>query len=87
MRIDESNYETFERVNKITGTDYGIIWKDVENIEGVIDIDGLYAMIEDLICEIDRLKEETEEREQDIQDNYIHRPMGDYTGDAYDDRF
>ena len=87
MRIDESNYETFERVNKITGTDYGIIWKDAENIEGVIDIDGLYAMIEDLICEIDRLKEETEEREQDIQDNYIHRPMGDYTGDGYDDRF
>jgi len=70
MRIDESNYETFERVKKITGTDYGIIWKDAENIEGVIDIDGLYAMIEDLICEVDRLNEEAKDREQDIADNY-----------------
>lgn len=70
MRIDESNYGTFERVNKITGTDYGIIWKDAENIEGVIDIDGLYAMIEDLICEVDRLEEEAKDREQDIADNY-----------------
>ena len=70
MRIDESNYETFEKVNKITGTDYEIIWKDAENIEGVIDIDGLYAMIEDLICEVDRLEEEAKDREQDIADNY-----------------
>ena len=70
MRIDESNYETFEKVHKITGTDYEIIWKDAENIEGVIDIDGLYAMIEDLICEVDRLNEEAKDREQDIADNY-----------------
>lgn len=87
MRINESNYETFERVHKLTNTKYEIIWKDAENIDGYIPEDEMLAMIEDLICEIDRLKEEAEEREQDIQDNYIHRPMSDYTGDVDDNRF
>lgn len=87
MRISVDNYDVFERVQNITKVDYEIIWKDAENIDGYIDEDGILAMIEDLICEIDRLKEEAEDREQDIQDNYIHRPMSDYTGDADDNRF
>lgn len=87
MKIDVSNYDVFERVSNITNTDYEIIWKDKKDLVGYIDEDGILSMIEDLICEIDRLKEEAEDREQDIQDNYIHRPMSDYTGDVYDDRF
>lgn len=70
MKVDETNFETFEKVRKITLTDYEIKWFNAEEIDGYIDPDGMLAMIEDLLCEIDRLKEETEEREQDIADNY-----------------
>ena len=87
MKVNESNYDIFERVRKITLTNYEIIWKDAENIDGYIDPEGMLAMIEDLVCEVDRLKEEAEDRERDIEDNYVHRPMSDYTGDVYDDRF
>lgn len=87
MKVNESNFELLKRVSDITMTDYEIVWKDAENIDGYIDEDGVLAMIEDLILEIDRLKEEQQDREQDIADNYIHRPMSDYTGDVYDDRF
>ena len=44
-------------------------------------------MIEDLSCEYDVLKEEYDDFKQDVEDNYVSRPMSDYTGDAYDDRF
>ena len=64
MKVDESNYETLKRVSDITMTDYEIVWKDAENIEGYIDTDGLLAMIEDLICEVDRLKEEIDDLNQ-----------------------
>ena len=87
MKVNESNYDIFERVRKITLTNYEIKWFNAEEIDGYIDPEGMLAMIEDLVCEVDRLKEEAEDREQDIQDNYIHRPMSDYTGDVYDDRF
>lgn len=87
MKISVDNYDVFERVQNITMTDYEIVWKDAENIEGYIDEDGILAMLEDLILEIDRLKEQAEDRERDIEDNYIRRPMSDYTGDVDDDRF
>lgn len=64
MKVDESNYELLKRVSDITRTDYGIIWKDAENIEGYIDTDGLLSMIEELILEVDRLKEEIEDMNQ-----------------------
>ena len=32
-------------------------------------------------------KEELEDCEQDKKDNYIPRPMSDYTGDLEDDRY
>ena len=44
-------------------------------------------MIEDLTCEYEVLQEKYEDLERDLEDNYIHRPMSDYTGDADDDRF
>ena len=45
------------------------------------------TIIEDLIYEYEVLKEELEDFKQDMEDNYIKRPMSDYTGNADDDRF
>ena len=70
MKVDETNFETFEKVRKITLTDYEIKWFNAEEIDGYIDPDGMLAMIEDLLCEIDSLKEQAEDRERDIADNY-----------------
>ena len=44
-------------------------------------------MIEDLTCEYEVLQEKYDDFKQDVEDNYVSRPMSDYTGDAYDDRF
>lgn len=69
MIVDESNNETFEKVKKITSTDYEIRWFNAEHIEGYIDVEGLLCMIEDLLCEIDYQKEKYQELEESI--NYV----------------
>lgn len=46
------------------------IWEWEEILEG----------IQSMQDEIDSLKEELEDLKQDVEDNYIHRPMSDYTG-------
>lgn len=80
MKVDESTFETLERVSKITFTDYEIKWFDAENIDGYISSDSLFSMVEDLIYEIDRLQEEIEDMEQDIHDNYRPIPMAEQVG-------
>ena len=70
MIVNENNFETLEKASKMTGTDYEIKWFDAENIKGYIDSETLLSMVEDLIIEVDRLQEELEDMEQDIQDNY-----------------
>ena len=70
MRVGEDNYEIFERVSEITMTDYDIKWWDSHNIQGYIEPDSLLDMIEDLICEVDRLEEKIEHIIQDRNDNY-----------------
>lgn len=62
MRIDESNFETFDKVQKICGYNYDIIWTDSHNLKGHIDPDVMLDMIEDLICEIHRLQEQLEKK-------------------------
>lgn len=80
MKIDESNYEILEKASKMTGTDYEIRWFDAENIDGYIEIETLINIIEDLICEVDRLQEEIEDIEQDKQDNYRPIPVAEQVG-------
>lgn len=63
MRIDESNFETFDKVQKICGYNYDIVWTDSHNLKGHVDPDVMLDMIEDLICEIHRLEEKLEGRE------------------------
>ena len=76
----EINEKLIEKVKKITGFDY-------KSKGGLVTIEDLICMVDDLVCEYDVLQEEYEDLERDLEDNYIHRPMSDYTGDADDDRF
>lgn len=76
----EINEKLIEKVKKITGFDY-------KSKAELVTYDDIVSMIEDLTCEYEVLQEEYEDLERDLEDNYIHRPMSDYTGDADDDRF
>lgn len=51
------------------------------------EIEDLKSKIEELKSEIEEWQDKYQELEQDMKDNYIPRPMSDYTGDSYDDRF
>ena len=76
----EINEKLIEKVKKITGFDY-------KSKGELVTYDDIVSMIEDLTCEYDVLQEEYDDFKQDVEDNYVSRPMSDYTGDAYDDRF
>lgn len=77
LEIDE---KLKDKIEKITITNYD--FKD-----NFLPSESIISIFEDLIYEIDRLEEKYEDLEQDMEDNYIKRPMSDYTGDRYDDRF
>ena len=64
MKIDEYVFEKIKKVEEKTMTDYDIIWKDTENVEGYITADDLFTMVEDLLYEIDHLEEKIEDLEQ-----------------------
>mgnify|MGYP004642825027 CR=1 FL=1 len=77
LEIDE---KLKDKIEKITRTDY--------DFKGnFLPSESITSIFEDLIYEIDRLEKKYEDLEQDMEDNYIKRPMSDYTGDRYDDRF
>lgn len=80
MVVNESNFDILERASKMTATEYEIKWFDAENISGYISTDNLLSIIEDLMCEVDRLQEELEDMEQDIQDNYRPIPVAEQVG-------
>ena len=64
MRIDESNYDAIYRAENYMSADYGIIWRDAENIDGFIPVENLFNIIEDLMCEIGSLNEKIEDLEK-----------------------
>ena len=70
MIINENNYGILDRVSKITMTDYEIKWFNAENIEGYIECNSMFNMIEDLLCEIDHKEEESEIYKQYVADNF-----------------
>ncbi len=77
LEIDE---KLKDKIEKITITDY--------DFKGnFLPSESITSIFEDLIYEINRLEKKYEDLEQDMEDNYIKRPMSDYTGDRYDDRF
>lgn len=77
MEVNETNFDVLQSASRLTGTDYEIIWKDAENIEGYITEDSLVSMLEDLVGEIERLEEEKEDLERDMRDNYKPIPASE----------
>ena len=63
MKVDESNFDTLEKVTEITDTEYNIRWFDAENIDGYIECDDLYDMVYNLVSEVNHLKEQLKEQE------------------------
>ena len=76
----EFEEDLLDRIKKITNCNYYAK-------ENLINYEYITTIIEDLIYEYEVLKEELEDFKQDVEDNYIKRPMSDYTGNADDDRF
>lgn len=63
------------------------IQKKYFNNKDIITIDDLISTLEDVDSELEELDDKYTKLEQDLEDNYVSRPMSDYTGDRYDDRF
>ena len=80
MLVDENNYDVFEKANKITLSNYEIKWFNKDNHDGYIEEETLLYIIEDLICEAEHWKEQYEDLEQDLQDNYRPIPYAEQVG-------
>jgi len=78
MEITESNYNIFERAMEITGVEYNVMWTEAENLEGYMFDDSVLNIIEDLIMEIDRLKEVNEDLIKDRDENYELKKFNPY---------
>lgn len=67
MKIDETNYDVFHKLIQ-KGFDIDIIWKDAENIDGYIEIEKMYELIQDLATEVGNLEEQIEDDKQHIKE-------------------
>lgn len=70
LKIDESLYE---KIKTKTITDY-------EYKFGCVSADSIIPIIEDLLCEIERLEEQKEEIENDLKENYRSIPVSEQYG-------
>lgn len=70
MMLKNKDKQIIERASKITLTDYEMV--EVPRNDTFIDVDNLINVIEDLLIEYDRLKEEFEDykNEEKIDDSY-----------------
>ena len=62
-RLDEYEQKLIKKVQERTITDYEVLGE-------FIPVDSFISMLEDLLAEVDRLEEEKEDIERDMQDNY-----------------
>ena len=79
MKIDEYVFEKIKKVEEKTMSDYDIIWKDKENVEGYVTADDLFTMVEDLLYEIDHLEEKIE----DLENKENFDPRDEYNPEDY----
>ena len=79
-KLSEDEIELIKKVSKRTFTKYDLIGD-------FIPVDNMILAIEDLIYETEKIEDEYHHLEKNLEDNYIRRPISDYTGDSYDDRF
>lgn len=76
----EIDKKLLEEVNDVTGFNY-------KASNGLISYDDVISIIDDLVYSYNRLEEQKDDYERYVKDNYVHRPISNYTGDADDDRF
>lgn len=70
IKIDEDLYK---KIQSITMTDY--------NLEGgMLPVDSIEPMLEDLLCEIHNQEERYEDLEQDLRENYEPIPASKLYG-------
>lgn len=62
-RLDEYEQKLIKKVQERTITDYEVLGE-------FVPVDSFISMLEDLLAEVDRLEEEKEDIERDMQDNY-----------------
>lgn len=61
--------------------------EDRSFIDRTLTLEELIQLCEELYYENQKLEKEIQELEENIQENYIKRPMSDYTGSFEDDRY
>lgn len=79
MKIDENVFEKIKKVEEKTMTDYDVVWKDAENVQGYITAEDLFTMVEDLLYEIDHLEEKIE----DLENKENFDPRDEYNPEDY----
>ncbi len=79
-KLTDKELKIMNKASDITRTDYEIYDNQIEGYLFVV-------AVEELINTVEYYKQKIKELKQDLDDNYIHRPMSDYTGDSYDDRY
>ena len=79
-KLDKEELEMIKNISKLTMTNYEITGD-------FIPVDSWKSLAEDLLYELDKLQEEFDDYKEFVKDNYIPRPMSDYTGDLEDDRY
>ena len=75
--------ELYEIINKFTGVDYeGNFKKDgwygTDEPNYIVSDDSILAMLEDLIWEIEHLKEKYEDLQEDVKENYEIKKFNPY---------
>lgn len=63
VELTENEDKMMQRVSEITNTDYDIKYN-------YVSVDSLLVAIEDLLTEYEYLKEQHEDLERDVRDNY-----------------
>lgn len=78
MRIEGNDYKIVEKAEEVTGTTSDIVWLNKEEKSGYWFGESMFSMIEELLMEIDRLKEVNEDLIQDRDENYEPKKFNPY---------
>lgn len=70
-KLEGKELDTINKVSTLTYTDY-------EVLGNFVPVDSMYSMIEDLLDEIEHLKERYKDLERDIEENYDLKPFNPY---------
>ena len=72
-RLDEYEQKLIKKVQERTITDYEVKGE-------FVPVDSFISMLEDLLAEVDRLEEEKEDFEKNVEENYRRVPIEEQIG-------